>query len=136
SRYLVDHGLASPAILGEPTPALALPGGPVVEGSVLQGPVAGSSGAVAPQQVVQGGMVQGPAMPGGAAAPVPAARTPLGKQLALPPAKPITPRRSAPERFLIRLAIFAGIVFLLTTAVCGGLAYLVVMAVQGLHIGG
>src|SRR5258708_30516633 len=37
SPYLVDHGLASPAILWEPAPALALPPGMVVEGSVAAG---------------------------------------------------------------------------------------------------
>jgi len=133
NRYLVDHGMAPPEILGTPTPALAPPSGTVVEGSMVQGP--GAGGAIeAP--LVQGGVVQGPTMPAGAVGgPAPAARAPLGQQLALPPAKPITPHRSAPERFLIRLAIFAGIVFLLTTALCGGVIFLIIQAVQGIHFG-
>ncbi len=53
NRYLVDHGLASPDILGAPSPSLALPPGPVVEGSVAApGQSVGQRLALAPAKPV------------------------------------------------------------------------------------
>jgi EcsC protein family len=97
NRYLVDHGMAPPEILGEPAPSLAPPPpGPVVEGSLA---------------------------PAGQPAQLPASRPPLGQQLALPaPARrPVKHRRSAPERFAIWLGIWALIFLVITVGACAAL---------------
>ncbi len=117
SRYLVDHGLASPDILGEPAPALALPPGMVVEGSVAAG------GAAAAAQVAGGQVAAGPVQ----------SRPPLGRQLALAPAQHAPARKPAPERSLAsRLFIFAVLFFLATATACVALVVIVAQAVQGI----
>jgi EcsC protein family len=101
NRYLVDHGMASPDILGQPSPALALPPGPVVEGSVA------TPGQAA---MVAGGQP----------------RQTIGQQLALPPATHATPKKRAPEASLARrLVVFALMFFLATLIACVALVVIV-----------
>jgi hypothetical protein len=117
SRYLVDHGLASPEILGEPAPALALPPGTVVEGSVV--PAGGAAAAAMAAQGAGGQTAAGPTQ----------SRPPLGRQLALPPAQHAPAKKRAPERSLAsRLFLFAVLFFLATATACVALTVIVVQA--------
>lgn len=99
NRYLVDHGLASPDILGAPSPALALPPGSMVDGSL-----------VTPGQTATGGQT----------------RLTVGQQLALPPATHATPKKRAPEHGLARRLVIAALLFFLATLIaCVALAVIV-----------
>jgi hypothetical protein len=113
NRYLVDHGMAPPEILGQPAPALALPPGTVVEGSVA---AAGAATAVARGT---SGQVR--------------SRPPLGQQLALPAAPPIPAKKRAPEHGLRFWLTVWGVLFLFATlTACVALAYLAANAIQSI----
>jgi hypothetical protein len=106
NRYLVDHGMASPDILGKPSPDLALPPGPIVESVAPGGAVAESAGATQ------------------------MARVTVGQRLALPPATPIAPKKRAPEHGLaFRLGIMALMFFIATLVACVALVVIIGQAV-------
>lgn len=120
TRYMVDHGLATPESLPPAPPDNPAFSRRIIDSNLVQAPQIGQPASE---------FVPVPAGP-----EITAARTAgASRQVALPaapPAKPAKKRRSAPERFAIYLAIFAICALGITIAACAALS---ILAYNGLH---
>ncbi|HKV85501.1 MAG TPA: hypothetical protein VJN88_13155, partial [Ktedonobacterales bacterium] len=120
TRYMVDHGLATPDTLPPAPPDNPAFARRIVDGSLAQ-----------PQQ---------PGVPASEYVPIPAgpeiARAKAALQAAQPalpaakPGKPAKKHRSAPERVAIYIAIFAICAFGITIAACAALGFLVYSVIK------